>query len=274
MFISDADLKELLAMNGPADIGFNQISIADKLNMPSILMAFKYKGDKGSKNVTKFGQSLDPNYWSFIPTEGMIWQPEEPDRPLFTNPIHFWRQGGSNKPYVVAKTEDGWAFIGKFDRPYAPPFNGEQLVIYDDARFVLWRVNHYDVTSIIPDEKRVTALANTSLQLLMGNFKKANICKNMKILRKGSPKPSGDGWERLTYDKIKEMVNYDYNLITKQKFLHADLWYIPADQPVNISAVGSSTIIFCFNQIGETMNLQFYLLDHLKLLVDKEEEDD
>lgn len=270
--ISDADLKEMLAMREAlSDIAFSKINITDSLNMPSFVMAFKHQGDKGGHNVTKFGQSLDPKFWAFIPADSMIGKHENPNDRLPLDPISFWRH--RTKPYIIYKTSDGWAFIGKFDRDFAPPFNGQDLHVYDESGNKLWSIPKSEISNLTTDEKSIMGILSVTLPIMKPDFIKANILKDLKLQRKGKPKPSGKDWQIMTYEKIKEIMRNDSNLPRKGCYDYVDIWHIPADAPMDPSKINYASLLFQFQQIAE-VGKSFYLLDNLKLLVDKEEDDE
>lgn len=274
--LSKAELRDILEAYEFTDAPFGVLSVSDKLNMPKRIYAFKYKGDRtGAKS--KFGQDLNFDGWTQIPTESLIGKAEGPEDWQYQK-LKFIRI--KKKPYFKKVTDDGWAFIGKFDRDYNPPFNGQTLHIYDESG--------REVTIITREEDAVSegqiqylkGEAENNVKYSLGNVQKINIAKDVKILRTSEPKPKGDGWRLFTYDDMMALIGKweSSRMPTRDKFQYANLWIIPypnipTQLPEDVGNSYAYIALAGFQNVAE-MSEKYFVASKIQLLVDKEEDDD
>lgn len=274
--LSKAELREILEASEFTDAPFGVLSVSDRLNMPKRIYAFKYKGDKsGAKS--KFGQDLNFDGWTQIPTESLIGKAEGPEEWQYQT-LNFIRI--KRKPYFKFVSDEGWAFIGKFDRDYNPPFNGQPLNIYNENDIFITRIDREE-NAISEDQiEYFKGEAESNAKYNLGSAYKINIAKEVKILRKNEPKPEGEGWRLFAYDDMMALIGKweGSRMPDRFKFEHANLWIIPyPDIPTQLPEdVGNSyayIALSAFQQVSG-MSEKYFIASKIQLLVDKEEDDD
>lgn len=255
---------------------FSWIDVADRVNMPKQIVAFKadkssgYYGDYINPmfNNSKFGQSLDPDSWCWIPTESLI-NREESMISYTHETLGFNRL--KNKPFFLHKTTDGWVFLGKFDRNYVAPFNGQPLTIYDEQGNKLWTINENDLTPASSIDEY-----NNSVKDGL-NRDGIKVAQDAKILRTHERLPSP--WRIYTYEEMVALIGkWELSRMPKkEEFRYANLWIIPHPEiPVELpEEVGRNKAYLALSAFSNVSNASkiFKINDSLSLLEPKEEDE-